>query len=186
MPYRGKLIERNTSPIYGMQWWLSSKGISLILSIHISFQYLWLIPSMIHLNINWTLRGKSVSVTGSNASQYSISDFFLSWRLLTKFTSLECPWTLKQIFQAYVSHHQIKAQRIRSWRSDMMLDAIDVSFFPVSPAMLLRDVKSWVACRDNRVSTQAHQGNQPCYLNATSVLPERRYGWSNPKHSNQH
>lgn len=63
----------------------------------------------------------------------------------------------------------------------MMLDANDVSFFPVSPAMLLSEVKSWVACPDKRASTQVYQGNQAnhamvnalmllqCYLEGDSI-----------------
>jgi len=31
----------------------------------------------------------------------------------------------------------------------MMLDAIDVNFFPVSPAMFFRDDRSCVACQEN-------------------------------------
>jgi hypothetical protein len=47
------------------------------------------------------------------------------------------------------------------------MDDLDANFF--SLAILLREVKSWVACRDNRAAKQAHQGNQPGYGNATLV-----------------
>jgi hypothetical protein len=41
-----------------------------------------------------------------------------------------------------------------------MLDAIDVNLFPVSPAMFLREDRSWVACQDkhNNALMQVSQG----------------------------
>jgi hypothetical protein len=57
----------------------------------------------------------------------------------------------------------------------MMLDAIDVNLFPVSPAMFLREDRSWVACQDkhNNALMQLSQGDNiilpNCYLEWYSV-----------------
>ena len=62
------------------------------------------------------------------------------------------------------------------------MDAIDVNFFPVSPAMFFRDDRSCVACQENTKGVNTGLQNMTDHTATSVVLPGMRFCLSDLKH----